>query len=57
MHPILALQAFIGPIFFHLMTRPTIERVVPLPVEPEAAVAALVKAGLAGLAIEPGAMS
>jgi AcrR family transcriptional regulator len=49
MHPILALQAFIGPVFFHLMTRPTIERVVPLPVDPEAAVDALVVAALEGL--------
>jgi AcrR family transcriptional regulator len=49
MHPILALQALIGPVFFHLMTRPAIERVVGLPVEPEAAVAQLVAASLAGL--------
>ena len=35
MHPILALQAFVGPIFFHLMTRPTIERIVGLPMDPE----------------------
>ena len=49
MHPILALQAFIGPIFFHLMTRPTIERVVPLSIDPVDAVDVLVAAGLAGL--------
>jgi AcrR family transcriptional regulator len=49
MHPILALQAFIGPIFFHLMTRPTIERVVDLSVDPEAAVDELVAAALEGL--------
>jgi AcrR family transcriptional regulator len=49
MHPILALQSFVGPIFFHLMTRPTIARVVPLPVGPEQAVDALVAAALAGL--------
>jgi AcrR family transcriptional regulator len=49
MHPILALQALVGPIFFHLMTRPAIERVVPLPDGPEAAVRELVAASLAGL--------
>ena len=49
MHPVLALQAFVGPVFFHLMTRPTIERIVPLPMGPEAAVDQLVAAGLAGL--------
>jgi AcrR family transcriptional regulator len=49
MHPILALQAFIGPVFFHLMTRPTLERIVPLPIDAEAAVDALVASGLGGL--------
>ena len=49
MHPILALQAFVGPIFFHLMTRPVIERVVPLPMNPEAAVDELVAQALEGL--------
>jgi AcrR family transcriptional regulator len=49
MHPILALQAFVGPIFFHLMTRPTIERIVPLPMDHEAAVDELVAAALRGL--------
>ena len=49
MHPILALQAFVGPIFFHLMTRPTIERIVGLPMEPEDAVDELVAAALEGL--------
>ena len=49
MHPILALQAFVGPIFFHLMTRPFVERIVPLPMDPEAAVDALVTSALEGL--------
>lgn len=49
MHPLLALQALVGPIFFHLMTRPTIERLVGLPMDPEAAVDALVAASLEGL--------
>ena len=34
---------------FHLMTRPTIERIVGLPMDPEAAVDELVAASLAGL--------
>jgi hypothetical protein len=50
MHPLLALQMFIGPIFFHLMTRPMIERIVGLPMDPEAAVDELVAASLEGLA-------
>jgi AcrR family transcriptional regulator len=50
MHPLLALQAVIGPIFFHLMSRPTIERVVGLPMDPEHAVDELVAAVLEGLA-------
>ena len=49
MHPLLALQAFIGPIFFHLMTRPMVERVVGLPMDPEAAVDQLVASALEGL--------
>ena len=49
MHPILALQAVIGPIFFHLMTRPIIERVVELDIEPEEAVEQLVRSALEGL--------
>jgi hypothetical protein len=48
MHPILALQAVVGPIFFHLMTRATLERVVDLP-DPEAAVDALIASALEGL--------
>jgi AcrR family transcriptional regulator len=50
MHPILALQGFVGPVFFHLMTRPVIDRLVPLPMDLEAAVDELISAGLVGLA-------
>jgi hypothetical protein len=46
---LLALQAIIGPIFFHLMTRPTMDRIVGLPMDPEAAVDALVASALDGL--------
>lgn len=49
MHPVLALQSFVGPIFFHLMTRPAIDRIVGLPMDPEAAVGQLVATSLAGL--------
>jgi AcrR family transcriptional regulator len=45
-HPILALQAFIGPIFFHVMTRPMAERVLGLNIEGEAAVTALAEGWL-----------
>jgi len=55
MHPVLALQSFVGPIFFHLMTRPVIERVVALPMDPEVAVDELVAAGLRGLRVEAAA--
>ena len=41
MHPILALQAFVGPIFFHLMTRPLAESVLGLDMDGEEAVTAL----------------
>ena len=50
MHPILALQAFVGPIFFHLMTRPVIERIVPL-MDPESAVDELVADAVRGLTV------
>jgi hypothetical protein len=46
MHPILALQAFIGPIFFHLITRPVIERVVGLDMDGEQSVTELAQTWL-----------
>jgi AcrR family transcriptional regulator len=46
MHPLLALQAFIGPIFFHILTRPLAERVLNLDVDGEAAVTQLAEAWL-----------
>ena len=48
-HPLLALQAFVGPIFFHLMTRPVLDEIVGLPMDPPSAVEELVRIGLAGL--------
>jgi AcrR family transcriptional regulator len=49
MHPLLAIQAFIGPIFFHLMTRPLADEIVVLPMDVGAAVDALVGITLEGL--------
>lgn len=45
-HPILALQSFVGPIFFHLMTRQLAERLLGLNMEGEAAVTALAEGWL-----------
>lgn len=42
-------DGFVGPVFFHLMTRPAVERIIALPMDPEAAVDELVAASLAGL--------
>ncbi|HYM67151.1 MAG TPA: TetR/AcrR family transcriptional regulator [Patescibacteria group bacterium] len=41
MSPLLALQAFVGPIFFHLLTRPLAEQVLGLDVDGERAVTEL----------------
>jgi AcrR family transcriptional regulator len=40
-HPMLALQAFVGPIFFHVISRPVMERVVGLDIDGERAVTEL----------------
>jgi AcrR family transcriptional regulator len=50
MHPILALQAFIGPLFFHLLTRPLLEELVGLPMSSSDAAGELVQVSVAGLA-------
>jgi AcrR family transcriptional regulator len=49
MDPFLALQAFIGPIYFHLMTRPMAAQIIDLRVSAEDAVDQLVAAIMAGL--------
>lgn len=41
MHPILALQSFVGPIFFHILTRPLAERMMGVDLDAEAAVSEL----------------
>jgi AcrR family transcriptional regulator len=52
MHPLLAAQLLIGPVFFHLMTRPIAIRVAHLDIELEDAVTALAEATARGLAME-----
>jgi hypothetical protein len=54
MHPLLALQSFIGPIFFHLMTRPAAERMLGLEIGGEQAVTELAETWLRGMASEEG---
>jgi hypothetical protein len=49
MHPLLALQALLGPIAFHLLTRPVAEQVAGLEVDPETAAEALAAAVLEGM--------
>lgn len=49
MHPILALQAFIGPIFFHLLSRPVIEQLTPVPSSVQEAIDELVAVSVVGL--------
>jgi len=52
MHPLIALQAFIGPVLFHILTRPLAERVLHLDIEGEAAVTQLAEAWLRAMAPE-----
>ena len=54
MHPLIALQSFIGPVLFHILTRPLAERVLHLDVEGEAAVTQLAEAWLRAMAPEEG---
>lgn len=54
LHPLLALQAFIGPIFFHILTRPIAERVLHVDIEGEAAVTQLAEAWLRAMSPEEG---
>jgi AcrR family transcriptional regulator len=49
MHPLVALQAFIGPIFFHLLSRPVLERFTEFPMSPQDAVGELMTVIVAGL--------
>jgi AcrR family transcriptional regulator len=49
MNPLLAIQAFIGPIYFHLTTRPVLGEIVDVRLDVDEAVDELVKATLEGL--------
>src|SRR5437588_7120962 len=52
MHPLLALQAFVGPILFHILTRPLAERVLGLDRGCETAVTLLAEAWLRAMAVK-----
>ena len=52
MHPLLALQSFVGPIFFHLMTRPMFQRVLSFEFDGEVAVTELAEGWLRGMKSE-----
>ena len=53
MLPVLALQSFIGPIFFHLMTRPLIERTLGFEMDGEEAVTTLAESWLRAMKPDP----
>ena len=53
-HPVLALQAFVGPVFFHILTRPLVDRVLELDVDGEAAVTELAESWLRAMAADGG---
>lgn len=50
-HPLIALQAFVGPVLFHILTRPIAERVLHLDVDGEQAVTELAEAWLRAMAV------
>jgi hypothetical protein len=52
MHPLLALQSFVGPIFFHLITRPVAEQMLGLDIDGEEAVTLLAENWLRAMAPE-----
>jgi hypothetical protein len=45
-HPLLALQSFIGPVLFHILTRPLAERVLHIDIDGEDAVTQLAESWL-----------
>jgi AcrR family transcriptional regulator len=54
MHPVLALQALVGPILFHLLTRPLAEQMLGLDIEGEKAVTMLAELWLRAMTPEEG---
>ena len=51
-HPLLALQSLIGPIMFHILTRPLAERVLGLDIDGQKAVTELAETWLRAMALE-----
>ena len=49
MHPVLALQSFVGPIMFHLLTRSLAEQMLGLRIDGEQAVTQLAENWLRGM--------
>jgi len=54
MHPLLAIQAFVGPIAFHLLTRDMVQRLVGYDQPLDEAVNEIASVWLRGMAAEPG---
>lgn len=54
MHPLLALQSFIGPVMFHILTRPLAERMLGLDIDGETAVTELAESWLRAMAPKEG---
>ena len=52
MHPVLALQSFVGPIFFHVLTRPLAERVMGMKLDGEEAVTVLAGNWLRAMSVD-----
>ena len=52
MHPLIALQSLVGPVLFHILTRPLAERVLHLDIEGEAAVTQLAENWLRAMRAE-----
>jgi AcrR family transcriptional regulator len=52
MSPLIALQLFIGPIFFHLVTRPMVERIVSFETDGEQAVTELAEGWLRAMSVD-----
>lgn len=52
MHPLLALQSLIGPIFFHVMTRPAVEQVLQIEMDSEQAMAELAQTWLRAMEVK-----
>lgn len=52
LHPLLALQSLMGPIFFHLLTRQAAEQVLGLEIDGEEAMTELAQTWLRGMQIE-----